>query len=97
MFSRPPHDRLFQFVREAIQTLKSGFPGFITEGLVRVDVFETMAGDLVVNEFESLDAAYYSTQIEDEMKVKVYLQNYWNAYIVRSIEEAKYIYSLQYN
>lgn len=90
-FSTEPHTNLFNFVHCAIKTLKERCPGLITEGLLRVDVFQNSLGNLVVNEFESLDAAYYSSDMSGPFHVALYLQLYWQRIICNSIEEAQYI------
>jgi hypothetical protein len=58
-FSYEPHERLRRFAEYAVSELKVCCPGAITDGLVRVDVFQTATKSLVVNEFESLEAVYY--------------------------------------
>lgn len=60
-FTKPPHTRLFAFVQEVLRTVQDNCPAaIITGSIVRVDVFENSKGNLVVNELESLEAAYYS-------------------------------------
>ncbi len=44
------------FCRAAVERLRAACPYAITDGLLRVDVFRNKAGQLVVNEFESLEA-----------------------------------------
>jgi hypothetical protein len=75
-FSKKPHKELFSFVYEAIQDLKNDCPAFICDGLVRVDIFQNKHGRLVVNEFESLEANYYSKHIDD-MLLTEKLTDYW--------------------
>jgi hypothetical protein len=75
-FSKKPHKALFEFAHQAVQDLKRSCPEFISDGLVRVDIFQDKYGDLVVNEFESLEATYYSLSIED-MLLKEKLTDYW--------------------
>ena len=41
------------------------FGAFLSDGICRVDLFCTTDGRLVVNEFESLDAAFYGSNEED--------------------------------
>ena len=68
---------LHGFVQRAIDEYKKACPYAITDGLFRVDVFQNIYGNFVVNEFESLEAAYYSTKMENEMFVSEYLAAYW--------------------
>jgi len=70
------NEELFEFAEEAVKTFKTRDPSFIMEGLVRVDIFCTRSGKLVVNEFESLEAAYFKT-FDAEVRVKVALSRYW--------------------
>ena len=50
------------FAKNAVQELKIRVPECICDGLVRVDIFTNANGNLVVNEFESLEAEYSSTE-----------------------------------
>lgn len=77
-FSVRPHTRLFDFVKSAVGIFRHRCPYAITDGLFRVDVFQTKLGKLVVNEFESLDASYYSTERGDSSFVVTnFLRQYW--------------------
>eukprot|EP00597_Dinobryon_sp_UTEXLB2267_P016104 CAMPEP_0201096512 /NCGR_PEP_ID=MMETSP0812-20130820/5481_1 /ASSEMBLY_ACC=CAM_ASM_000668 /TAXON_ID=98059 /ORGANISM="Dinobryon sp., Strain UTEXLB2267" /LENGTH=158 /DNA_ID=CAMNT_0047350809 /DNA_START=837 /DNA_END=1313 /DNA_ORIENTATION=+ len=76
-FSVRPHTRLFDFVRRAVSVFRESCPHAITDGLFRVDVFETKLGELVVNEFESLDAAYYGDGRDSSFHVTNFLFEYW--------------------
>lgn len=67
---------LFAFAEAAVCQLKLQDPSFICEGLVWVDIFCTESGKLVVNEFESLEAAY-NKSFKDELILSVALSRYW--------------------
>jgi hypothetical protein len=43
---------------QSVKVLLEACPHTICDGLFRVDVFMNQAGDFIVNEFESLEAAY---------------------------------------
>jgi hypothetical protein len=75
-FSCSPHEVLFDFVRSAVRALKSKVPGFMCEGLVRVDVFLRQDGRFVVNEFESFEARVCGTELQ-EAKVVTFLEHFW--------------------
>jgi len=75
VFSKNPHVALFAFVRSALNKLKERQPRSLLDGLVRVDVFWSSRG-FVVNEFESLEACYCSSHI-NEMIVVTFLEDYW--------------------
>jgi hypothetical protein len=57
-FSKYPFDDILQFAGIAVARLKKNCPEAITEGLIRVDIFQNKEKQFIVNEFESLDANY---------------------------------------
>jgi len=69
-------EELFRFAERAVKTFKARDPSFIMAGLVRVDIFCNLLGEFVVNEFESLEAAYFKS-FDAEIQVKVALSHYW--------------------
>ena len=75
-FSRHPHTELFSFAEQSLVILKDRCPSSIVDGLVRVDVMCTDNGDMVVNEFESLEADHGGT-IDEEFAVSTFLTNHW--------------------
>jgi hypothetical protein len=79
-YSCSPHVALFDFVRNAIRALKSKVPGFMCEGLVRVDVFMRQDGRFVVNEFESFEASVCGIEYQ-EAKVVRFLERFWETKI----------------
>ncbi len=78
-YSFGEHKELFEFCEDAVKQLKHIDGSFQSDGLVRVDVFVNQLGDFVVNEFESLEANYYSTKnsVDQEAKVTRWLFNFW--------------------
>ena len=81
-FSQHPHVRLFGFVQEVVAFFKSNCPYAITEQLFRVDVFQNSNGDLVVNEFESLDADFHvsgKSSRDWESEVHDYIRSFWTS------------------
>ena len=66
-----------KFAVTAVQQLKLACRSALTEGLFRVDIFQTKTGKLVVNEFESLEADYATKEDKDRRKVYNYLTDYW--------------------
>jgi hypothetical protein len=83
-FSEYPHDRLFDFVKDVVSFFKSKCPFAITEQLFRVDVFQNSNGDLVVNEFESLDADFHvrgKSSCDWESVVHVYIHSFWTSQV----------------
>jgi len=79
-FSKRPHYKLIEFAHDAVQDLKKSCPEFLCDGLVRVDIFENQYGDMVVNEFESLEACYYTTN-DSDMIFAQKLTCYWEVKI----------------
>jgi hypothetical protein len=84
-FSRKPHNSLFEFAHQAVKDLKRSCPEFLCDGLVRVDIFQDKYGDFIVNEFESLEANYYTFNIDD-MKLTEKLTDYWMEKIFQFVE-----------
>ena len=76
-------NQVFEFAEHALLNLKSNCPYIIADGLVRVDIFEKAPGVFVVNEFESLEANYYTTQIQTENKCTLQLTQYWYSKLIQ--------------
>lgn len=78
-FSTPT--RLIAFAEEMTHLVKTNRPETITSGLFRVDIM-TYKGEMVVNEFESLEAVYSPQKgINEACKeedVNNFLETYWN-------------------
>jgi hypothetical protein len=70
--------KLQAFGETAIQALKAACPEAIIDGLFRVDIMQRQCGDLVVNEFESMEAVAYSRGSSNkEMMIRNFLEEYW--------------------
>ena len=76
-FSFGDHSSLFAFVKTAVHSFQVECPYAICDGLFRVDVFMNQSNQLVVNEFESLEATYYSSREKDQTSVTSFLKDYW--------------------
>ena len=70
-------EELLQFAQTALERFRAAAPFAITDGLFRVDIFQTITGKLVVNEFESLDAEYQSTTSGKNEATYSFLERYW--------------------
>ena len=73
-------DAVLAFAGTALEKLKATLPYAITDGLFRVDIFQTLSGQLVVNEFESLEADFgcrISGATDFEALAWTFLSNYW--------------------
>ena len=68
---------LLNFAEKAIRTLKTNCPTAIVDGLVRVDVMCRFNGSMIVNEFESLEAMFSTSNLSDEASIKEFLDDYW--------------------
>ena len=88
-FSSPPHSSLFQFCENAISLLRERRPESITDGIVRVDVFQNREGKYIVNEFESLEAITYAGG--GRVDIDIYLSelkiNYWVEKVLQYVYE----------
>jgi hypothetical protein len=84
--SLPPFSTtdLVEFASSILNILAGSDLTFILDGIVRVDVFKSNDGRLVVNELESLEANYYG-DARDEARVRLFLENYWEYNIYKSI------------
>jgi len=70
-------ETLMEFAEKAWKILVDRCRGaFLSDGLVRVDLFCTSNGQLVVNEFESLDAAFFGPNIK-ELQTGQFLTSYY--------------------
>jgi hypothetical protein len=71
-------EELFAFAEEAWRHLCMRTEGaFLSDGLTRVDIFCNNFGNLVVNEFESLDAQYSKFGGTSEAETKTFLEGYY--------------------
>ena len=78
---------LFAFAERAIAELSARCVGAITNGLVRVDIFQAKSGEYKVNEFESLEASYSSTNRDITNDAIVFRFNvaFWTFHINNSL------------
>ena len=72
-----PREELFGFAEMVVRKLKTRCPEFVSDGLVRVDIFQTTEGKLVVNEVESFDANFTSCRGEEEALTQCFLTKYF--------------------
>lgn len=85
--------RYKMFAENAIRVLKERIPECILDGLVRVDIFETAKNDVddepvwVVNEIETLEAIYGTTEGNEEMIFHSGLTAYWVSILTALIQD----------
>jgi hypothetical protein len=85
--------RYKQFAENAIRLLKERVPECIVDGLVRVDIFETARDDVdddpvwVVNEIETLEAVYSTTEGNEEYIFHSGLADYWASILMALIQD----------
>ena len=73
---------------EALQEFASACPNALVDSLMRVDIFQTMAGKLVVNEFESLEADHHSPFGDgDKLEVDDNVRNYYESILISILDE----------
>ena len=56
---------------------------------MRVDVMQTGDGNMIVNEFESLEALYMSAVSNQTDRTVTFLREYWAECVLNAIEENK--------
>jgi hypothetical protein len=88
-FSIDPHEKLLEFATYAVNILSQNCPAFIADGLLRVDIFQTAKGNFVVNEFESLEASYWSSKTPtEEMATTRFCASIWRKELLKFISPA---------
>lgn len=76
-YSYAPHTSLFTFANNAVNALANANSCFLNDAILRVDIFQTSSGRLVVNEFESLEACIYSDPHTHELRAKDWSKDFW--------------------
>jgi hypothetical protein len=85
-FSSYPHEKLFRFAELAVEMLSKRCKGSHTRGLMRVDIMQTLGRNLIVNEFESLEAIYLSASPSETTDTQHFLREYWAHTIYDSLQ-----------
>jgi hypothetical protein len=80
-------DDVVAFAATALDVLKTNLQCSIVDGLVRVDVFKSNRGQLVVNEFESLDADFCCKAKGKAEEAIVFLAKYWEFKVYDAVTE----------
>lgn len=82
-------DEVIAFAKRAIKAYQEKIGP--TGPILRVDIFKTQSGRLVVNEFESLEAVVSPTgrQQGKDSRIKTYLQAYWRSVMQLCISTCK--------
>ena len=70
--------KLIEFARHAVMRLGESCPFALTQFMIRVDVMLSNCGKLVVNEFESFEAMFTGTAMQD-IQVQRFLEAYFDA------------------
>lgn len=80
-------EELISFAYNALKMLETSCRGScILDGLVRVDLFKSNDGKLVVNEFESLEARYFG-DVAEMTQVENFLKDYWEIKISHCVNK----------
>lgn len=74
---------LFSFAEECIRVLQRKCPNAILDGVVRVDIMMLKTGELVVNEFETLEACIFSKCEDKQIRTMDFIRRYWESIIER--------------
>ena len=80
---------ILAFAEHALRELSDVIKGTISRMLVRVDVMSLRNGRLVVNEFESFEAAYWGTQ-ENAMDASTLLLQFWQLTIAGVVHKFRH-------
>ena len=86
---RVSKSELYSYAEAVVVKLKAVFPHFLCDGLIRVDIFRTKAGKLVVNEVESLDASLHTTRERYTIMLFQFYRKYWRFIIRDCIKMAR--------
>ena len=87
ILGKKTQEQIFTFVVKAWNKLKEATDeAFLCDGLTRVDVFCDYSGNLVVNEFESLDANF-SSKDKNVAEVKMFLTTYYTNVLIKCLSE----------
>ena len=70
-------EALMRFAETSVRILKRNCKTSLVHGLMRVDIMQTVDGNMIVNEFESFEANFYSNNHCDEMHVSSFLTEFW--------------------
>ena len=79
-------DQLLKFAEHAVGILRDKSIHFIWQGTVRVDIMQTNSQQLIVNEFESLEACIYSNQDRNLLPAVEWMVEYWIKEIKKAIK-----------
>lgn len=83
-----PTASLAHFGATIIEKLRDSDEPFILDGIVRIDVFKSNDGHLVVNEVESLDASFAcGNKNRGDDRMRNYLEDYWERKVYTCICE----------
>ena len=77
--------QLIDFANSVMESI-SAHEEYIVDGLVRIDLFRNNAGELVVNELESLEARYFTLDSNILASCVTFLQEYWEKKIYSCID-----------
>ena len=79
-------DALKEFASRCLLLLEQSEITVSLDGLVRVDIFDDH-GRLVVNEFEGIEAVFFSSNFVEEGTVAGRLEKYWDDKIYESVSQ----------
>ena len=88
-FFKSPDD-LLHFAELAVKCLSKRCRGSHVSGLIRVDIMETKGGNMIVNEFESLEAVFeppHNAASSLVGGVKLFLMGYWVNIVTKSFQQ----------
>ena len=84
-FSIHPHSDLIAFAERCVEVLKEWSNGSLVHGLTRVDIMQTADGNFSLNEFESFEANYFGKSLNEDIRVKNLLNQFWAVEIEKAL------------
>lgn len=78
---------LIEFGKVVMESLACSDESCILEGLFRVDIFKGNNGSLVVNELETMDMSWFSSNTQAYDRVILFLEEFWETKIYHCISK----------
>jgi hypothetical protein len=77
-FSQHPHHEVLRFAETMVRQLGHVCPGTMTDYLLRVDVMQKRTGNMIVNELESFEASYESSNHAETHATNALVRKFWD-------------------
>jgi hypothetical protein len=77
-FSQHPHHEVLRFAETMVRQLGHVCPGTMTDYSLRVDVMQKRTGNMIVNELESFEASYESSNHAETHATNALVRKFWD-------------------